>query len=309
MSNQGRIPLYYFSGSGNTKYCSELVQRGFQDKNIQVKLIKVKNVKKFPFPDENKMYPAIGLAFPVYEFMIPRIILIWLNQLPSAHHTTPVFIIDTSAGIPCDSAGVAMDLLRKKNYEPLGVLEVPTPTAEPFCSNKYYPIGWAPEIIDRCYSFGLLIAKRLWTEDDRFVNLRLSRFRFKFLTRYAYRYIIKGLASTKASTKGLIKFDTHSCNKCGLCERICPMAAIEISNSSNLINFNRCMYCTTCIRICPTHAIKLSYRGKKKTLSPAKRAPKTIPGYISPGKYIQKIPTKISSRYLKLAIEMIKAYK
>lgn len=78
MSTQGKIPLFYFSASGYTKYCSELVQCGILDKNIQVELIRIKIVKKTPFSDKDKGYPAIGLAFPVYEFIVPRIILIWV---------------------------------------------------------------------------------------------------------------------------------------------------------------------------------------------------------------------------------------
>ncbi|MHA1148136.1 MAG: hypothetical protein ACTSR8_07805 [Promethearchaeota archaeon] len=55
--------------------------------------------------------------------MVPKIILIWLHQLPQIKVKTPVFIINTSGGIPCNSAGIAMDILRNKNYDPLGVLE------------------------------------------------------------------------------------------------------------------------------------------------------------------------------------------
>ena len=109
------IPIYYFTASGNTKYCVQLVRAGFQDRNFSINLIEIKTVRELPFPSQNRSYPAIGLAFPVYEFMIPRIILIWLCKLLPAPQLTPVFIINTSGGITGDSAGIAMKLLRKKN--------------------------------------------------------------------------------------------------------------------------------------------------------------------------------------------------
>ena len=298
------IPLYYFSASGNTKYCSQLVQRGFQDKGVSIKLIRIKSVRDFPFPNKNKSYPAIGLAFPIYEFMVPRIILIWLYQLPTADQTTPAFIIDTSGGLSCNSAEIAMDLLRKKNYEPIGVLEVPTPTVEPFFDNKYYPAGWNREILDRCYYFGALIAKKLRKEDEGFFDLRLGRFRFRKLTKYMYKFFIEG----QSSSAGLIKFDPSKCNRCGACEQVCPMAAINIQQIPNLINHNRCMFCATCIRTCPYHAIKISYRPKKSPPS-AIWTPKSRPGYIDPEKYHYSKNPSLGSGYLRLLIGMMRVKK
>lgn len=298
------IPLYYFSGSGNTKYCSELVQRGFQDNNISLNLIRIKTVKNLPYPSQNDSYPAIGLAFPVYEFMLPRLILIWLHKLPVSQHNTPVFIIDTSGGLPCNSAQVAMDLLKRKNYEPLGVLEVPTPNLEPFFDNKYYPAGWTKEILDRCYYFGKLISNRLIKEENKFVDMRLGRFHFPRLTKLAHRYFLEG----QSSSAGLITFDRKACTQCGACERVCPMAAIDIKKEPNPFSLNRCMFCATCIRACPTHAIKISYR-KKKVPPPAKSIPKSRPGYIIPSKLKVNRHPNISSGYLSLLLNITRVKK
>ena len=298
------IPLYYFTTSGNTKYCSQLVQRGFQDKGVSIELIRIKSVREFPFPDKNKLYPAIGLAFPIFEFMIPRIILIWIHQLPVASQTTPVFIIDTSGGLPCNSAEIAIDLLRKKNYEPIGILEVPTPTVEPFFDNKYYPVGWSREILDRCYYFGALLAKKLSKEDNRLIDLRLGRFRFRKLTNYMYRFFIEG----QSSSAGLIRFDPSKCNRCGACESVCPMAAIDIQQIPDLINLNRCMFCATCIRTCPYHAIKISYRPKK--IPPlAIWTPKSRPGYIDPEVFQYKKTPNFGIGNIRLLIGMMRVSK
>ncbi len=96
-----------------------------------------------------------------------------------------------------------MNILIKKNYIPLGVLEVSKPTSELFFHNRNYPAGWVPEIIDRCYSFGLLFANRLRTEKDKIIDLYLMRYRFSFLTKYVYKSLIKG----KSSLGGLVKYN------------------------------------------------------------------------------------------------------
>lgn len=298
------IPIYYFSASGNTKYCSQLVQRGLVDKDIKVDLIRINTVRNLPFPEHNISYAAIGLAFPVYEFMVPRIVLIWLYKLPIAPQKTPVFILDTSGGLPCDSAQFAMNILKKKNYEPLGVLEVPTPNLEPFFDNKYYPVGWPKEILDRCYYFGALIAIRLRKEEDQFIDMRLGRFRFSLLTKYMHRYFLNG----QSSSAGLIKFNRDKCTKCGACEKVCPMAAIDIKKTPLPINLNRCMFCATCIRVCPTHAIYISYRPKKVPI-PAKLIPRSRPGYIDPKDYKSSRVPSFSVGYMRLFLKMMQVRK
>ncbi len=298
------IPIYYFSASGNTKYCTQLVQRGFQDNDVSTELIRIKTVRNFPFPDEKESYPAIGLAFPIYEFMVPRIILIWLHQLPYVKELNPVFIIDTSGGLPCNSAEIAMDLLRKKNYEPIGILEVPTPVVEPFFDNKYYPVGWNREILDRCYYFGASLANKLRKEDNKLIDLRLGRFRFPKLTKFMYQFFVEGLSSSS----GLIRFDPSKCNKCGACERVCPMAAINIQKIPNIINHNRCMFCATCIRTCPHHAIKISYRPRKVPPS-VTLTPKSRPGYLDPRLYKYNRNPGIDRGYLRLLLGMLRIKK
>lgn len=295
------IPLYYFTASGNTRYCAELVQKGFKDKEITVDLVEIKKVSNLPFPRKNSDYPAIGLAFPVYEFMVPRIILTWLKNLPPAQQSMPVFIIDTSGGFPCDSAGVAMRLLKAKNYEPIGVLEVPTPTSEPFFNNKFYPVGWSREILDQCYSFGVLIANRLHEESDKFVDLRLSYFQFPWMTRLIYDYISKG----GTSSGGIIKFQLKKCIQCGACEKVCPMEAINIKNVENPINIKRCMACATCVRACSSHALSISYRPKR--VPPSKRiGPKLRPGYREPDNYQAKKGVHLKNNIFSFLLGMMR---
>jgi ferredoxin len=298
------IPLYYFSVSGNTRYCSQLVQRGFQDRSVPIELIRIKTVRDFPFPDKNKLYPAIGLAFPIYEFMIPRIILIWIHQVPIANQTTPVFLIDTSGGLSCNSAEIAIKLLQKKNYNTIGILEVPTPTGEPFFDNKYYSVGWSQEILDRCYYFGASIAKKLREEDNQLLDLRLGRFRFPKLTNYMYQYILQG----QSTSKWLIRFDSSKCNRCGACERECPMAAIDIQKFPDLINLNRCMFCATCIRTCPYHAIMISYRSKKIPPS-ASQTTKSRSGYIDPDIFEYKNTPNLNMGYIRFHLSMMRVKK
>ncbi len=53
-----------------------------------------------------------------------------------------------------------------------------------------------------------------------------------------------------------IEIDPDKCKACGLCQRNCPVNAIEGEGREvRHINQDKCIKCTTCIRACPFHAI------------------------------------------------------
>ena len=119
-----------------------------------------------------------------------------------------------------------------------------------------------------------------------------------------YRFFIEG----QSSSAGLIRFDPSKCNRCGACESVCPMAAIDIQQIPDLINLNRCMFCATCIRTCPYHAIKISYRPKKIPPS-AIWTPKSRPGYIDPEVFQYKKTPNFGIGNIRLLIGMMRVSK
>ena len=53
-----------------------------------------------------------------------------------------------------------------------------------------------------------------------------------------------------------IEIDPNKCKACGLCQKNCPVNAIEGEGRDiRHINQDKCIKCTTCIRSCPFHAI------------------------------------------------------
>ena len=53
-----------------------------------------------------------------------------------------------------------------------------------------------------------------------------------------------------------IQIDEEKCKACGLCQRNCPVGAIEgEGREKRVINQDKCIKCGTCIKVCPFHAI------------------------------------------------------
>ena len=53
-----------------------------------------------------------------------------------------------------------------------------------------------------------------------------------------------------------IQIDEEKCKACGLCQRNCPVHAIEgEGREKRVINQDKCIKCGTCIKVCPFHAI------------------------------------------------------
>ena len=70
-----------------------------------------------------------------------------------------------------------------------------------------------------------------------------------------------------------LKFKNELCGSCGLCEKICPVTAIEVNPTGAMvrteqdaskieIDESKCVLCGMCSSICPYDALDLEIEGK-----------------------------------------------
>ncbi len=50
------------------------------------------------------------------------------------------------------------------------------------------------------------------------------------------------------------------CDRCGLCEEVCPVDAIDVSGKTPVLERDRCIRCGRCTEICPTSALTSDIR-------------------------------------------------
>ena len=86
-------------------------------------------------------------------------------------------------------------------------------------------------------------------------NPIISTLRY-FRDEYNEHVIDKYCRAKECKAMAKIEIDPEKCKGCGLCQRNCPVNAIEgEAREKRTINQNKCIKCKTCIVSCPFHAI------------------------------------------------------
>ena len=243
-----KINLYYFSGSGNTKWAADRFRESFHFYGSSVELINIENLDKVDIDNCD----AIIIGTPIHAEVAPKLVMDFVNKLP-----------DNDKGVNCmlyatlgASSAAALDIIRKilqnKGYNVVAQSFISMP------NNYYFGVGKEPsfEKISKVLEEAQVKIKRL-VEEALKKNSRIQ----------SVSIFRVGLG--KVSGKGFMKFlpriarhltAAEGCNKCGLCLRNCPRGNITFENGRAVFH-SHCIMCTRCIHICPFNAIR--YKGKK----------------------------------------------
>jgi len=290
-----KIPLVYFSASGNTEYICKIVNKGMQRQNITLKEISVQSAKKDPLDFEKNS--VLGIATPIYEFNFARVIRKWMKTIPVAESPKKVFFIDTSGGAPGDAIKMAEEIMKSKNYHSIGALEVVTPTLEPFFNNRWYPVVWKDTTLNRAYYFGLSIGRKILKDQEEYIDFTIRLPGTGVLTKLM-NWMESSPWGKRMMSGDLIGYRSSKCIQCLKCESACPMDAIEIERKK-VRDSHECMFCATCVRTCPQGAFYIRYR-PNAVLTKKDEGPKTIEGYVTPGSFIPEKKFVLSKSILDL---------
>ncbi len=233
------MKIFYFTATGNSLYVA---------KRLGGELYAIPQMMKegtHEFEDE-----AIGFVFPCYGFGVPRLVSDFIKK--STFKADYFFSIMTYGNIAASGlrhienigsgAGIQFnytdEILMIDNYLPIYKIEDQL---------KQEDAKKIDETLDR-------IIRNVANREDKLIRKGIAL----DISSQCVRSLVAKFARD-GSDKGFVVQD--SCNRCGVCEKVCPVNNIKMGKKPEFLH--RCEMCLACIHNCPQNAIDLKSQKSK----------------------------------------------
>ena len=231
--------IYCFSSTGNTLLASRRLAAGLEGLGVPSVLLPL--VSSAPVAPGTS---GLGIAFPVACQSTYPFVWDFLAGLPPGDGRA-VFVMDT---LHAHSGGLLAPLRRlllEKGYEPLGATEIRMPSSlrfrEPREAKVEATMERAMAAVDR-FARELAEGRAEWPAPGLFESMVHAVSRSRLLWGFA-RWAM-----------GLRHNPAH-CSECGLCDRICPVGALDRERRPAL-DRKLCQLCMRCYSCCPVGAVR-----------------------------------------------------
>lgn len=239
----------YFSGTGNTKFCTEKFLAYYES-----------NARAFSIEDEKaaeviKQNEEILFAYPVYFSNMPKIVHDFIDGNRSAFSGKKIFVIATMGLFSGDGAGCSARLFRKYGGRIIGGLHLKMPDC----------IGDEKALKRTREQNHLLVAAaedkiKKAAEDLKHGNpMRKEGLGFWSHMAGLFGQRLWFFHKTKKYF-GKLSIEEGKCIGCGKCAELCPMNNIVLQ-LGKAHQRGKCTMCYRCVNHCPKQAITLL--GKK----------------------------------------------
>jgi Uncharacterized Fe-S center protein len=240
--------LYYFSGTGNTKWVADRFKDEFRLNNIDLQLVNIESLEEINIRGCD--FLIIGSS--VYAEIQPKIVDDFLNRLPKTKKNIKAIVYSTQGAKSSAATSVMVKVIESKGFRVIIQSSMKMP------NNYYFSVGKSSNVNEQ---------KEMLRDAEKKVKTLTNCFlENKELKESAFfARIFLGKVSGRTFRRVLPKLSrnitaTEDCTKCGLCLRNCPKNNITFENGHAIFH-SKCMLCLRCIHICPKNAIR--YKGKK----------------------------------------------
>ena len=260
-SPKPRRIIFYFTGTGNSRYCAELLADKLRDRCLDA----------FPFirggiaAELSSEKPWVFVC-PTYAWRMPRVFVDFIRAGQFSGCREAYFVM-TCGGETGDAVSHAAELCVEKGLLFQGLQPVVMP-------DNYLVLFSAPkpeEISKKLAAArpALEAAAKRILAGEAFPPLKtgtLARMKSSLVNTGMYRYFLK--------TKNF--YATDACTGCGKCAAACPLGSIRLRDGKPQWS-SRCTHCMACLCGCPAEAIQYGRGTRKKAryLCPPYRPYKT----------------------------------
>ena len=236
--------VVYFSGTGNSRYCAQMLASLLEDELID----STNFIKDGIAADLITGKPWIFVA-PTYAWRIPRVFEAFLRSGDFKGSDKAYFVLTCG-----DSTGDAGSYLKKLSadmgLEYMGLLQVTMP--ENYVAMFNVPSEEESREIIEAAKPVLTAAARRVSEGGPFPEWTISA-----ADKLKSGKINEGFYARYVKDKKF--YVNQNCTSCGKCVKLCPLNNITLEDGAPHWNGN-CTHCMACICSCPTEAIEY---GKK----------------------------------------------
>lgn len=234
--------IFYFSATGNSKAVAEMLAECLKDDAVNI-------MGADPsMAGENEEY--IGFVFPVYAWTAPEVMLNFAKKVNPGKAFT--FAVATFSNV----SGMAL---------------------EHFSEHLPLKCGYGVKMPDNFPVYNKIVE----TEETARVKLAAAKLRLEqicqwilekregFDTIYGedaeiHTYQMAKQFNLHQRNTAEFWVDAELCVHCGLCERICPVGAIQLKDGMPRWVKSDCYLCAGCLNRCPVEAVQMGNYSKGK---------------------------------------------
>ncbi len=238
--------IFYFSGTGNTKWVAQQLAEATQEELVYI-------------PDEMRKTAAVytlkegerlGFCFPTHGWQPPRIVRDFIRRSTFKTNDSNFVYAVTTCG---DDNGFAMRILnkelRQKGLKAESAFAVLMPESNVCFSFLHLDTPEREkEKIERAKVTVAHIAEVVKERKKGVEEL------IKGPIPFTYTYILGGYYNKHLITDEKFWVDENACISCGLCAKLCPVDDIE-GLPPRWKHDGSCTNCLACYHHCPQHAI------------------------------------------------------
>lgn len=240
--------IFYFTGTGNSLFAAKKIANITNDSTADMSSALCQGKLEYNLSQGERL----GFVFPVYFSGLPCVVAEFIKKAKiKTNEDTYVYAVVTFGGAATGSdvglkkalsaKGMSLDYLAgvKMTDNYLVMFEIDEDEKIKSTAKR------AADELD-------VIANEI---DKRCEKLYSGGFMSKIANPFM-QFLYERMRTTK-------KFSSNGCVACGLCEKICPVGAIEIKDGKPAWIKSKCSHCMACINRCPKKAINYG----KKTVS------------------------------------------
>jgi ferredoxin len=236
--------IFYFSATGNSKFAAENIAERTGTETVSITDCLKNN--RFDF-ESNEI---VGFVTPTYSWGLPVTVVDFISRLNLKSNNPYVFTVATCGTLTGGASRMLRNLLKEKGI---------TVTAQFYVR---MPDTWTPvfdlsdkEKVRKTNDKAGIKIFKIANQVHRRIRGNRDYGRMPFADLFYKDY------EEMRKTDRLSVND--NCIGCGLCEKLCPVEAIEIQNGKPVWIKEKCAMCLGCLHHCPEFAIQ---RGAKTAL-------------------------------------------